>query len=420
MLPERADVLIVGAGPTGLAAAIELKRLGARGVVVADREPEAGGIPRLCHHTGFGLQDLRRVLSGPAYAQHYGRLAREAGVAVQTAVTITGWRGANRVSFTSPQGLGETDARAILLATGCRERPRSARLIPGSRPAGVFTTGSLQRFVYEHRLPVGRRAVIVGAELVSLSALMTLRHAGVAVAGMVTELPEHQIYFPYLPLKWLLADWLMRTPILPRARVTQILGRGRVEGVEITSPGARRVETVACDTVVFTGDWIPEHEVSRTGSLTMDSGTRGPSVDAAFHTSRRGVFAAGNLLRGAEAADWSALEGRRAAYYIHQFLSTGQWAERSLPIHVEPPLEWICPNTLSPATGSPPGGFRFRAREFRRPARVQVRQGARALHTQSLNRLLVNESMRLASDWLSKVDFDGEPLQLVVSSDRFA
>ncbi len=414
MLPERAEVLIVGAGPAGLAAAIELKRLGVREVLVADREPEAGGIPRLCHHTGFGLRDLHRVLSGPGYSTHYRRRAHEAGVAVHTSTTITGWNGQTSLTFTSPHGLGQIEAQAILLATGCRERPRSARLIPGSRPQGVFTTGSLQRFVYEHHLPVGKRAVIVGAELVSLSALMTLRHARVSVALMVTEQPEHQIYFPYLPMKWLLADVLTRTPVAPRSRVTNLLGRGRVEGVEIMQLDSGRTETIACDTVIFTGDWVPENELARLGGLAVDSGTRGPQIDAGFRTSERGVFAAGNLLRGAETAEASALEGKRSAGHIRQFLRTGQWPERSLPVRTEAPLAWVCPNVIQPSAPSPSGGFHFRSGEFRDNVRVQVYQGKRLLHTQTFRRLMANESLPLSSGWLSAADLEGEPVSIVV------
>src|SRR5579859_1658872 len=145
MPPERAQVLIVGGGPAGLAAAIELKRLGVREVVVAEREGQAGGVPRLCHHTGFGLRDLRRLLSGPSYAERYRGAAQAAGVDVRTHTTITGWlpltsqpavsgqRGEMTLTYTSPRGLGQIEAEAVLLATGCRERPRSARLVPGSR-----------------------------------------------------------------------------------------------------------------------------------------------------------------------------------------------------------------------------------------------------------------------------------------------
>ncbi len=411
---ERADVLIVGAGPAGLAAAIELKRLGVREVVVVDREPDAGGIPRLCHHPGFGLRDLRRMLSGPAYARQYVHRAQQAGITIHLATTITGWQGPRHLSFTSPRGLGQIEAKAILLATGCRERPRSARLIPGSRPQGVFTTGSLQRFVYEHHLPVGERAVIVGAELVSLSALMTLMHARVPVAMMVTELPEPQIYFPYRPMKWLLADWLTRTPIVPRAQVTNIVGRQRVEGVEITHLDSGRVERIGCDTVIFTGDWIPEHELARLGGLALDPGTRGPQVDGAFRTSARGVFAAGNLLRGAETADASALEGQRAARHVHQFLSDGQWPERAWPIWVEPPLAWVCPNVLHP-TESLTSGLAFCSHEFCDNVRVLVVQGEKLLHAQPFRRLVANEILRLEVNWLTAFDGAAAALRLVVA-----
>ncbi len=183
------DVLIVGAGPAGLSAAIELKKLGIKNIIVVEREPEAGGMPRFCHHTGFGRADLWRMVSGPRYARYYRELAEKYDVEIRASTTITGWGAiaANGVGsalkFTSPNGLGEIEAGAILLATGVRERPRSAKLIPGTRPAGIFTTGSLQRFVYQEHLPVGRRAVIVGAELVSLSALMTLAHADVKMSA---------------------------------------------------------------------------------------------------------------------------------------------------------------------------------------------------------------------------------------------
>jgi thioredoxin reductase len=412
MLPERAQVLIVGGGPAGLGAAIELKRLGVGEVVVAEREREAGGIPRLCHHTGFGLRDQRWLLSGPTYASRYRQQAQAAGVAVLTATTITGWQGPTALGYTSPRGLGQIEAQAVLLATGCRERPRSARLVPGSRPAGVFTTGSLQRFVYEQHLPVGQRAVIVGAELVSLSALMTLQHAKVTAAMMVTELPRHQLYFPYLPMKWLLADWLGRTPIVTRAKVTNISGRERVEGIEITRLDSGSVELVACDTVIFTGDWVPEQETARLGGLAIDNGTRGPRVDASYRTSRRGVFAAGNLLRGAETADLAALEGRAAAQHIHDFLQSGQWPEAGVPVLAEPPLAWVCPNAIAP--GAPASSFRFQAREFGSNMRLEVRQGSRVLHTQVFSHLIVNESMPLGGHWVRAVRAGGEPVRLMV------
>ncbi|MBI3152421.1 MAG: FAD-dependent oxidoreductase [Chloroflexi bacterium] len=325
------DVLIVGAGPAGLSAAIELKKQGIKNILVVDREPEAGGMPRMCHHTGFGREDLWRMWSGPKYAKYYRDLAEKMDVEIKTSTTILGWKDLvtenteKKFEFTAPDGLGLVEAQAVLLATGVRERPRAARLIPGKRPQGIYTTGSLQRFIYQEHLPIGKRAVIVGAELVSLSALMTLMEAKVECALMVTEESSHQIKFPYIMMKWALADILSRTPILTNARVTNIFGQKRVEGIEITrrlpkSSETSEVFTVECDMVIFTGNWIPEHELARLGGLEINPVTKGPVIDASFRSSVQGVFVAGNLLRGVETADHCAMEGKRAARSIEDFI----------------------------------------------------------------------------------------------------
>jgi len=415
MTPDHCAVLIVGAGPAGLAAALELKRLGVTDVRVVEREEEAGGIPRICHHTGFGMRDLRRLYTGPAYARHYVRRAEMAGIEIHTSTAVTGWAGPTTLTLTSPRGVNQIQAQAILLATGCRERPRSARLIPGSRPQGIFTTGSLQRFVYQYGQRVGRRAVVVGAELVSLSALLTLAHARIPVAAMVTEFPHHQIYFPYLPVKWWLADLMLRVPLITRAQVSRIIGRQRVEAVEISHLDSGQTEAIACDTVVFTGDWIPEHELARLGNIVIDPATRGPRVDTCLRTSVRGVFAAGNLLRGAETADSAALEGRYAARCIRSFLEQGTWPDHVLPLQVEAPIAWISPNAVVVSEDRLGlGGFVFRVSEFCQGAKVRVYQGDRVMHTQMFRRLLPNRSAHLGDDWLAAVRPDGEALRVTL------
>ncbi len=415
MSTQETDVLIVGAGPAGLSNAIALKRQGVPRVTVVDREPQAGGMPRLCHHTGFGVWDFHRLYSGPTYAQRYVQLALAQGVEIRTETTIIGWEDGQTLAYTSPEGLGAIHAKAILLATGVRERPRSARLVPGYRPRGVFTTGSLQRFVDERHLPVGRRAVIVGAEGVSLSAFLTLQKAKVEVAAFLTEHPQHQMVWPYTPAKWWYVDLLHRTPIHTSTRISKILGRKRVEGVEITHLASGRREVIPCDTVVFTGDWIPEHEVARKGDLVMDAGTRGPQVDAAFRTSQPGVFAAGNLLRGAETAATSAREGREAAAVIAAFLQGQPWPEQRVPVHVEAPLLWAYPNSLAADNLTAAKPLTFRTAQFVDNVTVEVRQGQRLLHTQAFAHLVPNETYRLRSGWLHNLDPAGEPIVLRIA-----
>ncbi|HVF24588.1 MAG TPA: FAD-dependent oxidoreductase, partial [Anaerolineales bacterium] len=421
-LPKSADVLIIGAGPAGIAAALELKKLGVRDVVIAEREPEAGGIPRLCGHTGFGLRDFHWVMSGPAYARKYRTMADRAGIKISTSTTITGWEenpgnnsNLSTLAFTSPNGIGSIEAKSVLLATGVRERPRAARLVPGTRPQGVFTTGSLQRYVYEHHLPVGKRAVIVGAEIVSLSVVLTLMHARVRVVNMITELPRHQLYLPiFLPAKILYADLLARAPILANKRVTNIFGRQRVEGIEITDSVSGKIEAIECDAVVFTGNWIPENELARRGAVETMRPWLGPQVDSQFHTSQYGVFAAGNLLRGVERADWAALEGRGAARSITQFLENVQWPASRVQVQVEAPLEWIVPNVITETT---PDLYRIQSREFHNHVKLGIYQGEQLLHLEHFSRLIANAPMNLTSRWNHKVDLSGAPIRMVLEQE---
>ena len=208
-----ADVLIVGAGPAGLAAAAELRRRGVRRVVVADREAAPGGIPRHSKHTGYGLRDLHRVLSGPAYARALTDAAARAGAQLRAGCTVTdllAGGGGPSATVTSAAGIEEVDARAVLLATGCRERPRAARLVPGDRPSGVLTTGELQQRVYLAGERLAGRALIVGAEHVSFSAAVTLAHAGARVLALVTDQPRHQSYAAFklgAALRWRVPVW---------------------------------------------------------------------------------------------------------------------------------------------------------------------------------------------------------------------
>ncbi len=222
---------------------------------------------------------------------------------------MTGWSQDGALEVTSPQGREELRPRAVVLATGCRERPRSARLVPGSRPDGVMTTATLQQLVYLEGTQPGHRAVVIGAEHVSYSAVLTLAHAGIDVVGMVTDLPRHQTF----PAFDLAARLRYRFPLWTRTEVSAIHGVERVESVTLSDLDGSRSRLVPCDTVVFTADWIPDHELAVLAGIELDPGTKGPPVDPASRTDMPGVFAVGNLLHGAEPADIAALGGRRVA-----------------------------------------------------------------------------------------------------------
>jgi pyruvate/2-oxoglutarate dehydrogenase complex dihydrolipoamide dehydrogenase (E3) component len=245
-------------------------------------------------------------------------------------------------------------ARAVVLATGARERSRAARLLPGDRPAGVLTTGLLQGLVAAG-LPVGgRRAVVVGAEAVSWSAALALRSAGVEPLLLTTELPRP----PAVAALTAAGRTLLGVPVARRTRVVAVLGRRRVEAVELEhlDTGARR--RVDCDTVVLTADWAAESELARAGGLTLDAGTRGPLVDTALRTDRAGVFAAGNVLHPADAADVAALDGRHVTRHVLARVrgeADGPGAARGVRIEPAPPLRWVAPGLLAGGQAPPRG-----------------------------------------------------------------
>ncbi|WP_059019299.1 FAD-dependent oxidoreductase [Mycobacterium sp. M26] len=347
---DTTDVAIIGAGPAGLTAATALARGTGLKVVVLERESHPGGIPRHSDHPGYGIRDLKTFISGPAYARRLTAGALAAGATIRTNATVTGWADEMTVEVTSPQGRSLLRAGAVVLATGARERARPALLIPGDRPSGVYTTGQLQNLVHLKHRDIGQRAVVVGAELVSYSAVLTLKHAGCRTVLMTTTYPTPESYGVF--------NLAGRTPLLDvrvacRTRVVRVIGKPVVTGVEIEDldSGARRV--VDCDTVVFTGNWIPDHELARSAGLAIDPGTLGPVVDTGLRTSRPGVFAAGNLLHPVDTADIAALDGRHVAAQVRAHLDGRRPADPGVRIQAAPPLRWVAPNLLRPGDPAP-------------------------------------------------------------------
>ncbi|MER5768198.1 FAD-dependent oxidoreductase [Streptomyces sp. NPDC001985] len=393
------DVLVVGAGPAGLGAATRLARAGAGRIEVLERERQPGGIPRHCFHGGF---DGRH---GPAYARGMADDAVSAGAALRTGVTVTGWAGPTTLETTGPRGIERVTARAVLLATGARERPRAARLIPGTRPAGVLTTGELQQAVHLYGRRIGTRAVVVGAGPLAHHAVLTLRAGGAETVALVTDRPP-----PPLP------GALRRTvPVLHRTTVTALTGHGRLTGVRVRHRDGRAT-TLACDTVVLTGDWIPDHELARRGGVTLDPATRGPAVDTGCRTTVPGVLAAGNLLRGGERAVLAAAEGRAAAVQVLGHLAGEPWPGPGLPVEAAHPLLWVSPNRVHPDGPAPPHNrFLLRAAEALAPPRLTVRQDGLLLHRQLLPRpVLPGRPLPLSARWTRNADPDGGPVRITL------
>ena len=403
---RQVDVLIVGGGPTGLAASLMLRSAGVH-VALIERERSLGGIPRHSRHTGYGLRDLHRVLSGPSYAARYAALAEQAGVEIHLTTMATDWSAEGHLATTSPSGVVQWAAEAVLLATGCRERPRSARLVPGDRPAGVLTTGTLQQLADLFHLPIGERAVVVGAEHVSFSAVHTLLGHGVAVAAMVTDQPASQSY----ALLRALACGRRRIPLLVETDVVAISGFDRVRAVELEDRRTHARWSVPCDTVVFTGSWVPDYELARTRPVSMVGPH--PQVDQGLRTGHPGLFAAGNLVHAAEPADICALGGRQAARSIVQYLTQGEWPTRGVELVASDPFIWTHPSRLtSTVERSTRGRLLTRVRRFLGPGVIELVQTDRVLRAVRRRRLVPNRSISVSLPASLRVDLAAGPVEL--------
>ncbi len=351
-------VAIVGGGPSGLAAATELCRLGVGQVTVLDRESSAGGIPRHCGHPPFGLREFRRMLKGPEYAQRLVAAARDAGVEIRPNTTATCINPGPSLQLTSPGGVDELAADRILLATGVRETPRSARLISGTRPLGVMTTGALQSMVYlKNRRPC-LRPVIVGSELVAFSALLTCRHGGIRPVAMVESGDR------ITARRWSAAlPRFQGIPLMTGTRVVGIEGDERVTGI-LLADRDDRIQHLACDGVILTGRFTAESSLARMGHLAMDEASSGPEVDQFGRCSDAAFFATGNLLHPADSAGFCWREGVTTAGHIARDLC-GELPppETSIRIKISSPIiRYSAPQRLVPELKRQPHvpiGIRF-------------------------------------------------------------
>ncbi|MEU7057412.1 FAD-dependent oxidoreductase [Streptomyces sp. NPDC046197] len=400
------DVLVVGAGPAGLAAAARLAASGAGRIEVLDRERQSGGVPRHCAHGGFGT--WLHPLTGPAYARLLTRATVSAGAVLRTGVTALDWAGPRTLTAVGPDGPETIEARAVVLATGARERPRAARPVPGTRPAGVYTTGELQQAVHLYEQHIGTRAVVVGAEDVSYAAAGTVRGSGAHVVAMVTDLPRDQA----APGRSLDARLRHGIPLLTGTTVTELLGRGRLSGVRVRHRDGRSA-VLPCDTVVFTGDFVPEDELARRGGLGLDPGTRGPAVDGRLRSSHPGVFAAGSVLHPAESAATAAREGAHAAAAVREWLTGAGWPA-GVPLAVAAPLRWIAPHRVATGDDLP---YVLRTTAVLHRPTLHVTQNGRLLHREwpRVRAAVPNRPLPLTARWTHRVDPEGGPVLVTVT-----
>lgn len=321
------DLIVVGGGPAGLAAATEARKDGVEKILVLERDRELGGILQQCIHNGFGLHIFKEELTGPEYAERFIDQLKEMGIEYRLDTMVLDISDERIVhAISKAEGFITLEAKAVVLAMGCRERTRGALAIPGFRPAGVFTAGTAQRYLNMEGYMVGKKVLILGSGDIGLIMARRMTLEGAKVMAVCELMPFSGGLTRNIVQ--CLDDYDI--PLMLSHTVTDIKGKDRVEGVTVMKvdenrqpiPGTEIEYDV--DTLLLSVGLIPENELSKGAGVELDMRTRGAIVNESMETTVPGIFACGNVLHVHDLVDWVTDESRRAGKFAAKYIKNGQ------------------------------------------------------------------------------------------------
>ncbi|MEA4896119.1 MAG: FAD-dependent oxidoreductase [Oscillospiraceae bacterium] len=368
------ELVIIGAGPAGLAAAVRAHEEGVRDILLLERDDAPGGILNQCIHNGFGLHTFKEELTGPEYAQRFIDRVNELGIEIKLNTMVLGISPEKLITAVNPEdGMIEIEAGAIILAMGCRERPRGALNIPGSRCAGIFTAGTAQRLVNIDGYMPGREVVILGSGDIGLIMARRMTLEGAKVKAVVELMPYST------GLKRNIVQCLddYGIPLLLSHTITKISGKRRLESVTISEVDENRRpiegtdEVMSCDTLLLSVGLLPENELSRICGVELSPVTGGPVVNESLQTSVPGVFSCGNVLHVHDLVDNVSAESYLAGKNAADFLK-GKGSGRGIPIKAPGGVRYTVPSYVSPASLTRPLEVRFRVGEVYKNSFISV------------------------------------------------
>lgn len=342
------DIVIVGGGPAGMAAAVAAYDNGIKDVVILDREEDLGGILRQCIHNGFGLHKLGRELTGPEYAAVYKEKVEQRGIKVYYETTVLDVTREKTVTASNRQGILQIQAKAVVLAMGCRERSRGALNIPGTRPAGVYSAGTAQKLINCEGYMVGRKVVILGSGDIGLIMARRMSLEGAKVEAVCEIMP----YSGGLTrnIVQCLEDYDI--PLYLSTTVAQIHGKKRVEGVTIAQVDENRkpIEStkrfIECDTLLLSVGLIPENELTAGAGIALDRVTNGALVDENCSTEAEGIFACGNVLHVHDLVDYVSDEAERAGRGAAEYVKNGSIKSDYIAVKPAGDVRYVLPQHI--------------------------------------------------------------------------